>query len=336
MIDEVVICGVRRAKELVDIEEIKQALGRAGRSYTKAGKAIILCPSDDVEYADTCLNAETPPVKSALTTVEEMAFHVLPWIDRVYDEESFQKWYSRSLASVQGNEMHWSDVYKYLLETGCIDEECNVTDFGRISVKMYYSPSRLCHLKEKLLEAYGNDNATELLTLSYVFASQHIPLSNVEAWELSEYKSMVFGNGYAFSGGELMHGFAYYCAMMGGMIPKWIRHVVSQIRDDLPRLFNATIMIAQSEGLNSLANDLTISSISAIRKVSMDVARLMNEFKLKHRTAALELQEMGIETKDELKKHEDDVVDYGSATLVKDLQESGFLKDLNHRKLMNE
>ncbi len=147
MIDEVIICGVRRARELVDIEEIKQAIGRAGRSYTKAGKAIIVCPSGDADYAEQCLNAETPPVKSELTTVEEVSFHVLPWIDRVYDEESFQKWYSRSLASVQGNQLRWADVSKYLLDTGCIDEEYNVTEFGRISIKMYYTPARLCELK---------------------------------------------------------------------------------------------------------------------------------------------------------------------------------------------
>ena len=32
MIDEVIVCGVRRARELVEIGEIKQAIGRAGRS----------------------------------------------------------------------------------------------------------------------------------------------------------------------------------------------------------------------------------------------------------------------------------------------------------------
>lgn len=335
MIDEVVICGVRRAREQVDIEEIKQAIGRAGRSYTKPGKAVILCPSQDCDYADKCLNDETPPVKSELTTVKEVAFHVLPWIDRVYDEESFQKWYSRSLASIQGTELHWNDVSKYLLETGCINEEYNLTDFGRISVKMYYHPARLCKMKDKLLESEANGNTTELLTLSYIFADEHIPLSNVEAWELSEYKSSVYGEGYSFSNGELMHGFAYYCAMTGGMVPKWIRHVVSQIRDDMPRLFNALIMIAESEGLKTLANDLTIASISAIRKVSMDVARTMNEFGLKRKSSAMELHEMGIDTKEDLKKNEEDVMSYGSDVLKNDLQEAGFLKGLDHKKLMN-
>ena len=137
MIDEVVVCGVRRARELVDAGEIKQAIGRAGRSYTKAGKAVVLCPSSDAPYAEKCLNECAPPIKSEMTTVEEVSFHVLPWIDRVYDEDSFKKWYSRSLASVQGAEVRWSEVAKYLLDTGCIKEEYELTEFGRISTRMY-------------------------------------------------------------------------------------------------------------------------------------------------------------------------------------------------------
>lgn len=335
MIDEVVICGVRRAREPVDIEEIKQAIGRAGRSYTKPGLAVILCPSNDADYADKCLNDETPPVKSELKTVEEVAFHVLPWIDRVYDEESFQKWFSRSLSLVQGNEMHWNEVSKYLLDTGCINEEYELTDFGKISVKMYYSPTRLCEMREKLLESEANGNTTELFTLSYIFANQHIPLSNVEPWELSEYKSSVRGEGYSFSGGELMHGFAYYCAMVGGIVPKWIRHVVTQIRDDMPRLFNALIMIAESEGLKELAEQIRVASIGAIRKVPAEIAQIMNEFKLEKKICARELYDMGITTKKELLDREEEVIDDGSDLLLNTLHEAGFLKNLNHRRLMN-
>ncbi len=185
-----------------------------------------------------------------------------------------------------------------------------------------------------MLEAEANGNATDMYTLSYVFASQHIPLSNVEPWELSEYKSSVLGNGYSFSGGELMHGFAYYCAMTGGMVPRWIRHVVTQIRDDLPRLFNAAVMVAESEGLRTLANDLTLASISAIRKVTMEVAKTMQDFGLKKRSTALELREMGVEVKDDLKGREDEVVQYGSEALVRELQDAGFLKNASHLRLM--
>ena len=334
MIDEVIVCGVRRARELVDIGEVKQAIGRAGRSYVKSGRAVVLCPSCDVEYARRCLEEETPPVKSALTTVDEVAFHVLPWIDRVYDEESFQRWYSRSLASAQGSVMRWSDVQKSLLEAGCIDGEGNATEFGRISVRMYYPPSRLCLMREKLLEADANGNATDLFTLSYIFASEHIPLSGVEAWELSEYKGSVSGNGYSFDHGELIHGFAYFCAMAGGMVPKWVRHVVSQIRDDLPRLFSAVEMVARSEGLNELADQLRVAGVSAVRKVPMEIAAVIDEFGLKQKSSAYELKEMEIATRRELKEREDDVARNASAGLVKDLQEAGFLRNADHIRLM--
>lgn len=335
MIDEVIICGVKRAREPVEIGEIKQAIGRAGRSYEKSGRAIVLCPSSDMEYAEKCLYEETSPVKSELVTVPVVAFHVLPWIDRVHDEDSFKNWYSHSLASMQGGVVEWKDVMAYLLDTGCIDEECNITKFGRISVRMYYSPDRLLTMKERLLEAEANDNLKDILTLSYIFASEHVALSNVEAWELSEYKSSLFGNGYSFEHGELIHGFACYCAMMGGMVPKWIRHVVSQVRNDLPRLFTALGMIAESEGLKALADEIKLACIMATKKVDESVARTMLDFSLKKRSTAMELhQEFGVYCRADLKAKEDDVSDNGSNSLLNELQENGFLKELYHRKLV--
>ena len=132
-----------------------------------------------------------------------------------------------------------------------------------------------------------------------------------------------------------MHGFAYWCAMSGGIVPKWIRHVVSQIREDLPRLFSATEMIAESEGLLSLADDLRIAGIGAVRKVPVEIARIIDEFGLKQRSSALELHNMGIDTKDDLKRHADDVLDNGSGSLIRELQENGFLNEVNHRRLMD-
>ena len=334
MIDEVIICGVKRAREPVEIGEIKQAIGRAGRSYEKSGKAIVLCPSSDMEYAEKCLFEETNPVKSELVTVPVVAFHVLPWVDRVYDEDSFKNWYSHSLASVQGGVLEWKDVMAYLLDAECIDNECNITEFGRISVRMYYSPDRLLMMKERLLEAEANDNVKDMLTLSYVFASEHVALSNVEAWELSEYKSSLIGNGYSFEHGELVQGFAYYCAMMGGMAPKWIRHVVSQVRDDLPRLFAALGMMTESEGMKELADEIKLACVMATKKVDESVARTMLDFGLKKRSAAMELQqEFGVYCRDDLKEKENDISDNGSNALLNELQENGFLKDLYHRKL---
>ena len=132
-----------------------------------------------------------------------------------------------------------------------------------------------------------------------------------------------------------MHGFAYWCAMSGGIVPKWIRHVVAQIREDLPRLFSATEMIAESEGLLALADGLRIAGIGAVRKVPVEIARIIDEFGLKQRSSALELHGMGIDTKDDLKRHVDDVLDNGSSALIKELQENGFLNEANHRRLMD-
>jgi replicative superfamily II helicase len=327
MINKVIVCGVRRAKELIPIGEIQQAIGRAGRSYHENGEAIIMCSSSDVEYAKKCLYEQSPPIQSELKEIDNIAFHILPWMDMIYDEESFQKWYQRSLASIQNNQIHWKDIFNYLFEMNCIDEEYNLTSFGNLSVKSYYSPIKLNIMKNKLAEVNANNGELNPISISYILSSDYIPTANVDAYELSEYKSSMLSEGYMFENGELIHGFAYYCILTNS-IPRWIKHIVSPLREDLSRLFNTLSILAEIEGMKDLSHEIKIYSISAIRRVPMNIAQILNEFKLEKKTSAYELNELGIYTKQDLKDNEENIISYGSKTLKEDLQNQGFLKDL--------
>ena len=60
MIDRVMICGIRRANELIPRSDILQAIGRAGRSYTKDGNAIILVSKFDESRAYDYLYGKIP------------------------------------------------------------------------------------------------------------------------------------------------------------------------------------------------------------------------------------------------------------------------------------
>jgi len=327
MIDKVIICGVRRAKELIPMGEIQQAIGRAGRSYNNSGEAIILCPASDFNYAKSCLYEQSPPIISELVDIEKIAFHVLPWLDMIYDEESFQKWYSRSLSFIQNKEIHWQEIFEYLYKMDCIDEECNITSFGNLSVKSYYSPTKLMLMKNKLSEVNANGQELEPLAVSYILSSEYIPTANVDAYELSEYKSEISSQGYLFENGELIHGFAYYCILTNN-IPKWIKHITISMREDLSRLFNTLYLLAKNEGLNEFAENIKLFEISALKKVHIDIAKIIKEFNVSKKSSAYELLELGIENKNDLNNLEDKLIEYGSASLKKDLQEQGYLKDL--------
>lgn len=327
MIDKVIVCGLRRAKELVPMGEIQQTIGRAGRSYNKSGEAVILCPASDFKYAESCFYEQSPPIISELTDIEKIAFHVLPWLDMIYDEESFQKWYQRSLSFIQNKEIHWQEVFNYLFEMNCIDEEYNVTPFGNLSIKSYYSPAKLSIIKNKLLEVNANGEELDALSMSYILSSDYLPMSNVDAYELSEYKSAMASQGYVFENGELIHGFAYYCILINNS-PKWIKHITFSLKEDLARLFDTIAALAKLEGLNDFSDDIKLFSISALRKVTKEIAKIINEFNVSKKSSAYELFELGIETKQDLTQLEDKLIEQGSQSLKNDLQEQGYLKDL--------
>ncbi len=332
MIDEVVICGVRRANELVPIGEIQQEIGRAGRGYGSRGEAVILCEPGDADYANSCLVDACPPVMSQMGDAAQVAFHVLPWIERVYDEESFQRWYSRSLSFLQGRQMHWNEVERILLESGCIDEEHNLTRYGRISVRMYCRPDRMMLMKEKLLEVVEGNDDIDPVTLSYVLSCDRVPLADVEAWELSEYKSLVSGRGYYFTHGELIQAFAYYCIMTGES-PKWIRHTMRVLRDDLSRTFGTLEQIAECMvNRDDFPKRIRIAGISAMKRVNCEIAAILDAFGLENRNSAMELNEMGIFNPSELAGREDEIVESASDALKADLSRHGYLPDLAARE----
>ncbi len=338
MIDKVVICGVRRANTLVPVGEIQQAVGRAGRSYTRPGEAVIVCPGEDAEYAERCLHEEPPPVRSEMSDVQTVAFHVLPWLDRVFDEDGFRRWFSRSLAFQQGISLSWNDVFAYLLESGCVTPECEPTPFGRISIRLYHSPERLKIMREKLLEARDADFADPVV-LSYLLSHEHVALSEVEAWELSDYRSSVAGAGFSFERGELIQGYAYKCVMSGGIVPKWIRHVCASLKDDLGRSFRALEEVASCEGLPKESVDaIRISGVCATRKVGREVAVLIDEFGFENRRFAEELLSLGIHCKDEFRRNLDRVASDGSDALKKELARlrlDGGLASREMRMLLN-
>ncbi|MBR4315416.1 MAG: hypothetical protein IKP65_00390 [Alphaproteobacteria bacterium] len=53
----------------------------------------------------------------------------------------------------------------------CINEENELTEFGKISVKMYISPEKLMLMKNKLLEVMANGDVFDPLTISYILSS---------------------------------------------------------------------------------------------------------------------------------------------------------------------
>lgn len=325
MIDKVIICGVRRANELLPISEIKQSIGRCGRSYDKSGEGIVLVPSKDETYAWSCFNDITPPITSEMDDIDNISFHLLPFMDQVYDETSYNHWFERTLAFAQGKKTSWNEVLQYLIDNECYKEN-SITDFGKISINFYFSPKRLILLKNKIQEAVLCGSLEDPYILSWVLSDTHIPLSNVNTLELSEYKNGVKRLGLIFEHGELIQGFAYYC-ILNNKRPSWLKNVLNTTKDDMERLFRVCILIAEQQQIY-VRDVLSEAMIKVIKRVPKEIAKIMYEFNLQHKSCAYELMDMNIISKDDLEDKKDYIMNYGTEILKKELHEKGFLPDL--------
>ena len=313
MIDKVIIFGVRRANELLPIKDIKQSIGRAGRSYNKCGEAVIITPQVDEKYAMKCFDDIIPPIISEMDDVSQIAFHILPFYGKlVYDENSFNSWFSKTLAYVQNKKVNWNDILNYLEKHDCVKQN-QITEFGKISVITYFPPERLFTIRERMKELYLDGNFDDKASFSWMMAEHHIPMGNVDIVELSEYKSNVKSKGYYFTKGELIHGFVYYC-LLENKRPKWIKHLIANEMDDIKRLFSAISMIADIDKY-PIQNKLEELEICVIKKVPIEIANIMNEFGIDMKRYAYELADLNIFTKEDLDRNEDYVMLYGTNEL---------------------
>ena len=123
MSDHVIICGVRRARELVGAAELKQMLGRQGRQQNGlAYRSDVILNHDDFEVENTLSSKDSFEAKSTFNDVQNFCFHVLPEIanHRIVNRQGLQDFYDRSLAAYQEKKIDIDKVLSYLEEREAI------------------------------------------------------------------------------------------------------------------------------------------------------------------------------------------------------------------------
>lgn len=329
-VDKVVICGVKRAGEPIPVGEIQQSIGRAGRFSGKPGEAVVLCEPDDAAYAEQCLNSPPPLVKSRLSGVDTVAFHVLPWLDRVRDEESYAAWRSRTLAGLQGGQMpSWGEISGYLKRLGFMDAYGDATEMGRISISTYYPPSRLHRLRSRLAEV-GETDRFDPFEMSYLFGALVDSGGYLPEWEreqYDDYAGSLHSRGCRCDGDGDMRCFMAYSVVSCQPV-RSLRHALAQLRNDFGRLSMAARRVAEDAGCVQAAKWIEIGGLMAVKRVPYEIASVMHAFGGLSRQSACELYDMGIENFEDLVMSTDMVMDNGSDELRKELEK----KDLLMRK----
>ena len=328
MIDKVIICGIRRANQLISANEINQMCGRAGRSYTSSGEAIILSSSDDYKKSEEILYGKLPPIESVMDELENISFHVLPMIlyQKVYNEKSFYEWYEHTLSYIQGKTVSYKEVIDYLLEQECIAyfrENVIVNELGEISSKFYFPPRRIKLLKDRLEELIINENLDDEYSCSWLFSYDRIILGTVDEYALSNYKSELLNKGYIFNNGELIHGYVYYC-LFTGIRPKWLKYTINGEYDDFDRLINACNNICLVKRYK-IEKELLKMQYSVKKRVNFNISKIMCELDIYTKKYILELIDLGIKSKKDIEFMRDKIISYGTLELKNILGIKGYI-----------
>jgi len=249
----VIVLGVHRGLELVEVYDIKQMVGRAGRpKYDKKGDAYVLLPYKPKDYEEQKRRiTEDKDISSQLIEHHKiLGFHLVSeiYLGNVSTMEDVHKWYSRSLAAHQAKKLSGSiteECIGALLKCGAImatPEGYKATAVGKIASLFYYSPFDVADLKRNVTHLFlqqneDNDFLTSL-AIGDVDSQRMNIVSNAEKEALSMYSNVIGqdqGGSYTPSAGSIKAGYAYYC-MLNGNPPMIIQGFMRGLQMDFDRL----------------------------------------------------------------------------------------------------
>lgn len=323
MIDQVMICGIRRGPELVSAIDINQMAGRCGRSYNASDKGIVTLFASSVDYqkASSLFLCDMPDVKSQMLDVDLCSLHILPNIlcGDVHDQSSTDEWFSRTLAYFQGKRLKFHVLYDYLLSNRAIKGDSTsfcCTALGEVACMFYYGPEQMNILCTKLEELVSRDLVLDASSMSWCLSyskSRQIGWRKLqgEAWESLE--SSLSSRSMALEEKEMHAAFCYYC-MFHGMRPKDFRSDMSKYRGEAGRLFGAMKKMNQLYNFG-IEDELLVMSTRLFEGVSFEVAKFMLESGVRNKMHAMKFMDFGITDKDSLRDKLEMIRDFGDERL---------------------
>jgi len=274
MLDKVVIYDIKLKDEYVSPLEIRQLIGRAGRTYNKfqQGEAYILGKEEDEDVIDNYFYGKDNKICSNLNNLDKISFHILPDINNnnVKSIEDIGNWFSKSLSFAQGNEIDCNEIFDYLINNKCIDEKFNVLFNGFLSINYYYTPNRINVLSEKMDYLYQIDDFS-WIALSWLCSYY----SGYKVYHPAyfEFKDMISSK-YYLDLNEEFDFFVYFLIFQNRMVKK-IGSYIGSTRKDIFRLLSVIKEIAKHKEIN-IENNLNLLETQLYYNVNARCAELMH------------------------------------------------------------
>jgi helicase len=232
----VIILGVKRGVSDVDVLDIAQEAGRAGRPrFDTVGDAYILLPDNEEEflYHKRMIN-NLPPVTSRMLDnhfgkYKTLAFHILSEIvqGNIKTIDCVRDWYNRSLASFQSKELTGEiikDTVELLKKIGAIKIENNeliAVGLGKVANMFYLSPFDVFDYRNNFSELFNSKTEFNDIALAYALGNidsnktQVVSKKEKEQYSLYLKKLQDTYPGAIFSDGVIKASFCYFNCLKG-------------------------------------------------------------------------------------------------------------------------
>jgi len=257
--DSVILVGIHRGINLINSMDIKQMIGRAGRvgfTNNPIGKAFVLIPEKYPEkYIEYC---EKPlKIQSKFQDINTLCFHVCSEVllGEVRDTNSLISWYERSLAHAQGLIMEENEavqILEILTNMKMLkkeDDKYSITNLGKVSAYMYYSPFDIYDLYKNFTYLTMNDIDIDDYTFSWAITQIDSIKQN---YRMKAIEKLVFKftenlrNNYKLNGSfeASQFGLALYSILTGTYSDLIVLNPLKRnIKFDMDRLMQALNMI---------------------------------------------------------------------------------------------
>lgn len=253
MSDVVIVVGTKRGGTDVDLGDIKQMVGRVGRSHdgTEAIAHVIVESDREVEIRDGFESGKGMEVNSSFSRKDSFYFHLMSEISEgmVCDVVSAEKWYSRSFEYSQGRRLNFKNVFKRLMGWDAIEEVgggIRATELGKIASELYFHPENIKSWRDNFSQLFElgleDDNAAIAWALGtrlqsntqgdFGIGRRHI---------INDFKSALP------LGLDVVKGTSTQCVLwwcsMGGPPSGRLRGLMLQLKQDIGRIKRALIFL---------------------------------------------------------------------------------------------
>jgi replicative superfamily II helicase len=286
MADRVIVVGVRRGKERIQISEITQMVGRAGRTHDgRSCRADIIVEEDDFE--DVRLGMESNDsliVCSSLSSVDELSFHILPEIcnNNIKNVMDAEKWYSMSFGAFQGKKPKFDKVFAVLKLFEAIritPVGFMATDLGLISSRLYFHPGDVMAWRDNFGTIFKM--GLERDDLAIAWALGNVPHTRISGDFGKHWYVVGECKGNMPLGLEIVEGtsitITLWWSAIGGPSVGKMRNQMLGMRDNFGRIYHALVGIDQNImhwGMKEFFDDLLVRVNKGIPSVLAELCKL--------------------------------------------------------------